>query len=53
MKNRKALLSKVGYVPQHASIEQSFPANIEEIISFGLLGSIGEVQSKLCKGPSG
>ncbi|MGH9963355.1 MAG: metal ABC transporter ATP-binding protein [Nitrososphaeraceae archaeon] len=40
MKNRKVLLSKVGYVPQHTSIEQSFPANIEEIISFGLLGSL-------------
>lgn len=40
LKNRKALLSEVGYVPQNASIEQSFPANIEEIISFGLLGSV-------------
>ena len=39
-KNRKVLLSNVGYVPQHTSIEQSFPANIEEIISFGLLGSL-------------
>ena len=40
LKNRKVLLSKVGYVPQQTSVEQSFPANVEEIISFGLLGSM-------------
>lgn len=48
-KNRRALLSKVGYVPQHATIEQSFPANIEEIISFGLLGSIGKYSRSYAK----
>lgn len=41
LKNRKLLLNKVGYVPQHTTTEQSFPANVEEIISFGLLGSHG------------
>ena len=49
MRNRKALLSKVGYVPQHASIEQSFPATIEEIISFGLLGSIEKYSRSYAK----
>jgi zinc transport system ATP-binding protein len=49
MKNRKTLLSKVGYVPQHTSIEQSFPANIEEIISFGLLGSIEKYSRSYAK----
>ncbi|MGH9978601.1 MAG: metal ABC transporter ATP-binding protein, partial [Nitrososphaeraceae archaeon] len=49
MKNRKVLLSKVGYVPQHASIEQSFPANIEEIISFGLLGSLEKLSRSNAK----
>jgi zinc transport system ATP-binding protein len=49
LRNRKALLSKVGYVPQHTSIEQSFPANIEEIISFGLLGSIEKYSRSYAK----
>jgi zinc transport system ATP-binding protein len=49
MKNRKVLLSNVGYVPQHTSIEQSFPANIEEIISFGLLGSLEKFSRSYAK----
>lgn len=48
-KNRKTLLSNVGYVPQHTSIEQSFPANIEEIISFGLLGSTDKYSRSYAK----
>lgn len=48
-KNRKVLLSNVGYVPQHTSIEQSFPANIEEIISFGLLGSLEKFSRSYAK----
>lgn len=49
VKNRRTLLSKVGYVPQQASIEQSFPANIEEIVSFGLLGSIDKYSRSYAK----
>jgi zinc transport system ATP-binding protein len=49
LKNRKAVLREVGYVPRHASIEQSFPANIEEIISFGLLGSIEKYSRSYAK----
>jgi zinc transport system ATP-binding protein len=49
LKNRKTLLSEVGYVPQNASIEQSFPATIEEIISFGLLGSIEKYSRSYAK----
>jgi zinc transport system ATP-binding protein len=48
-KNRKVWLSNVGYVPQHTSIEQSFPANIEEIISFGLLGSLEKFSRSYAK----
>jgi zinc transport system ATP-binding protein len=49
LKNRKVLLSKVGYVPQQTSVEQSFPANVEEIISFGLLGSHERVSRSYAK----
>ena len=35
--NRKTL-QKVGYVPQKKSVEQAFPATVEEIVSLGLIG---------------
>jgi zinc transport system ATP-binding protein len=36
-KNRK-VLRRIGYVPQHTSFEPNFPATVEEIVSFGLIG---------------
>lgn len=36
-KNRK-MLRRIGYVPQHTSFELNFPATVEEIVSFGLIG---------------
>lgn len=49
LKNRKELLSKIGYVPQQVSIEQSSPVTVEEIISFGLLGSREKVSRSYAK----
>ena len=37
-KNRKAL-RKIGYIPQKKSIEQGFPATVEEIVSLGINGN--------------
>lgn len=48
-KNKRILLGNVGYVPQQTSVEQSFPANVGEIISFGLLGSLKKVSRSYAK----
>lgn len=40
-KNGK-LFKKVGYVPQRKSIEQNFPATVEEIVSLGITGTLAE-----------
>lgn len=40
-KNGK-LFKKVGYVPQRKSIEQNFPATVEEIVSLGITGALAE-----------
>lgn len=37
LKNRK-VLKKIGYIPQKNSIEQGFPATVEEIVSLGIYG---------------
>ena len=34
----KKILQKIGYVPQKKSVEQTFPATVEEIVSLGVIG---------------
>ena len=36
-KNRN-ILQKIGYIPQKNSIDQGFPATVEEIVSLGITG---------------
>jgi len=36
------LFQKVGYVPQRKTIEQNFPATVEEIVSLGITKTLGE-----------
>jgi len=37
-KNNNLILQSIGYIPQQKSIEQGFPATIQEIVSLGLIG---------------
>ena len=37
-KNNNLILQSIGYIPQQKSIEQGFPATVQEIVSLGLLG---------------
>jgi zinc transport system ATP-binding protein len=34
----KKVLQQIGYVPQKKSVEQSFPATVEDIVSLGVIG---------------
>ncbi|MEM2139552.1 metal ABC transporter ATP-binding protein [Nitrososphaera sp.] len=36
------LFKRVGYVPQRKSIEQNFPATVEEVVSLGITKTLGE-----------
>ena len=38
IKQNKKILQKIGYVPQKKSVEQTFPATVEEIVSLGVIG---------------
>jgi zinc transport system ATP-binding protein len=50
-KNNNLILQSVGYIPQQKSIEQGFPATVQEIVSLGLIrkknGSKEKVDSAL------
>ena len=37
-KNNNLILQSIGYIPQQKSIEQGFPATVQEIVSLGLIG---------------
>jgi zinc transport system ATP-binding protein len=37
-KNNSLILQSIGYIPQQKSIEQGFPATVQEIVSLGLIG---------------
>ena len=37
-KNNNLVLQNIGYIPQQKSIEQGFPATVQEIVSLGLIG---------------
>ena len=38
VKQNKKILQRIGYVPQKKSVEQTFPATVSEIVSFGVIG---------------
>jgi zinc transport system ATP-binding protein len=38
VKQNKKFLQRVGYVPQKKSVEQDFPATVNEIVSLGVIG---------------
>ena len=38
IKQNKKILQKIGYVPQKKSVEQTFPATVQEIVSLGVIG---------------
>ena len=38
IKQNKKILQKIGYVPQKKSVEPTFPATVEEIVSLGVIG---------------
>ena len=50
-KNNNLILQSIGYIPQQKSIEQGFPATVQEIVSLGLIrkknGSKEKVDSAL------
>jgi zinc transport system ATP-binding protein len=50
-KNNSLILQSIGYIPQQKSIEQGFPATVQEIVSLGLIrkknGSKEKVDSAL------
>jgi zinc transport system ATP-binding protein len=37
-KNSNLILQSIGYIPQHKSIDQGFPATVQEIVSLGMIG---------------
>jgi len=37
-KNNNLILQSIGYIPQQKSIEQGFPATVQEVVSLGLIG---------------
>jgi zinc transport system ATP-binding protein len=49
IKENKNVLLKIGYVPQKAAVDRSFPATVEEIISLGITGkpSKNEISSAI------
>jgi zinc transport system ATP-binding protein len=40
IKKSKKVLEKIAYIPQQRSIDQSFPATVQEIVSLGIVGRI-------------
>jgi zinc transport system ATP-binding protein len=38
IRKNNSILRSIGYIPQQKSIEQAFPATVEEIISLGMIG---------------
>jgi zinc transport system ATP-binding protein len=38
VKKNGSILKSIGYIPQQKSIEQTFPATVEEIVSLGMIG---------------
>jgi zinc transport system ATP-binding protein len=38
IRQNKKTLQKIGYVPQKKSVEQTFPATVDEIVSLGMIG---------------
>ncbi|MGC1932681.1 MAG: metal ABC transporter ATP-binding protein [Candidatus Nitrosopolaris sp.] len=38
IRKNKSILQSIGYIPQQKSIEQGFPATVEEIVSLGMIG---------------
>jgi zinc transport system ATP-binding protein len=41
------ILQNIGYIPQQKSIEQGFPATVEEIVSLGIIGKNKNSKEKL------
>ena len=37
-KNSNLILQSIGYIPQQKSIDQGFPATVQEIVSLGMIG---------------
>jgi zinc transport system ATP-binding protein len=37
-KNSNLILQRIGYIPQQKSIDQGFPATVQEIVSLGMIG---------------
>jgi zinc transport system ATP-binding protein len=46
-KNNSLVLQNIGYIPQQKSIEQGFPATVQEIVSLGLIGNKNLLKAKL------
>ena len=46
-KNNSLVLQSIGYIPQQKSIEQGFPATVQEIVSLGLIGKRNLSKDKL------
>ena len=46
-KNNNLVLQSIGYIPQQKSIEQGFPATVQEIVSLGLIGKRNLSKNKL------
>lgn len=46
-KNNSLILQSIGYIPQQKSIEQGFPATVQEIVSLGLIGKKNLSKDKL------
>lgn len=46
-KNNSLVLQSIGYIPQQKSIEQGFPATVQEIVSLGLIGKKNLSKDKL------
>ena len=38
VRKNKNVLQKVGYISQRRSIEQNFPATVQEVVSLGIIG---------------
>jgi zinc transport system ATP-binding protein len=47
IRKNSSVLKSIGYIPQQKSIEQGFPATVEEIVSLGMIGEKNNSKEKL------
>ncbi len=47
IRKNKSILQNIGYIPQQKSIDQGFPATVQEIVSLGMIGKKNVSKEKI------